>query len=175
MLTKCVIGALEIGSLLLVSTVLPPQGLSAQERATATSTSEEAKQRAIGRAQVQLMGLQIRQVEEQGKDQVHQLEQQTAEQIEQVKAEANRQVQQLKDQLNRQTDQVRRQVKRQQELLEAQIKVVQSQAGMAVESPNAGRARRQTRPPEDREGKLDKMLDRLEQLEKRLEQLGGKK
>jgi len=82
---------------------------------------DESRQRieAQLQAQLRLMEVQKRQLEEQGREQIEQLEELTREQVEQVKGDAQRQIQQLQSQLNRQREQTKRYVIRQTQLLNA--------------------------------------------------------
>jgi hypothetical protein len=177
----------HIPVLVLIS-VMSPQGLGAQQADTVDPAQTEMRQRleAQAQAQLELLRLQRRQLEEQGNQQIRQLKEQATEQIEQAQADANRQIQQVKMQVNRQIQQVEEQVKRQAELLEAQMKIIQAQAGIRSEPPRG--LKRVDRPseraraegPEGKalavvspglEQKLDRLLNRLEHLEKRLDRL----
>jgi hypothetical protein len=203
MRSKSISVAAGLVSVLVFSALGSAQGLRAQEPAKATTQTtqgerqragplpgatrlDEVQQQMASQAQLWLLELQKRQLEEQGKEQIEQLEEVAKEQIEQVMGDANRQIQQLKSQLNRQSEQVRRSVKRQAEMLDAQMRLVGAQAGIRSEPMRALRPRVQATGPAaapdaraakmpptspSTEGKLDKILDRLERLEKRLDML----
>ena len=162
------------------------------EASPGATRPDEARQRieAQVQAQLRLMDVQKRQLEEQGKEQIEQLEELTREQVEQVKGEAHRQIQQLQSQLNRQREQTRRYVIRQTQLLNAQMSLVEAQAGFRSETMDvlkrSVRAGGPTTAPEVRDErtkragpsadeKLDRILDRLERLEKRLDSLEKRK
>jgi hypothetical protein len=138
-------------------------------------------------AQLNLLAVQARQLQEQGKEQVRELEELEREQIEQLKGEANRQIEQARRQGNRQIEQVSRHVTRQLELLAAQMRLVEAQAGIPAEarkamrqalvplgkpsSPESREAKKQPAVSPSAEERLDKILDRLERLERRLDRL----
>lgn len=172
----------------------PPVAPAQSDRQTpAASPGEkqqsELRQRLQAQAQLRIMELQRRQLEEQGNEQIHQLQQQGAEQIEQVKAEADRQVQQLKKQVHRQIEQVRRQLKRQLDLQDAQIQLVEAQTGILspamkpsqptddgqAQVPESGGKTKHSAVASATDQKLDRLLERLECLEKLLEKLEGKR
>jgi len=184
MQTRSLLVALGLAPVLILSALASAQRLRAQ---LPSGASREGVQRAQAQAQVRLLEVQKRHLEEQGKEQADDLKELEREQIEQLKGEANRQVEQVMRQAKRQIEQVRRQVKRQLELLDAQIQLVEAQAGIRSEASKSVRqteqpigrssspeARNVKRPPavsSSVEEKLDKILDRLERVEKRLDKL----
>ena len=142
---------------------------SAVETPQASSRPDEAKHSldALLQAQLDALDLQKRQLVEAAQEQNRQTEEQAREQIDQWKSEVARQTEQLHRSAKRQIEQTQSYVKRQVELLEAQKKFLAAQAAVI-------KATRETAPkagPGAVEEKLDKILDRLERLENRINKL----
>jgi hypothetical protein len=201
MQTRFILSALGLVPVLILSVLVSPQELGAQPPEPATSGQagrkiaeappgplpSDGRMQAQAQAQLSLLEVQKRQLQEQAKELVHELAEQEREQIEQLKGEANRQVEQVGRRVKRQIEQVGRQVKRQLEVLEAQMKLVAAQAGIPAEvskaitqtapsiwqslSPETRKVKRQPAVSLSLEEKLDKILDRLERVEKRLDRL----
>jgi hypothetical protein len=165
--------------LLIVGACMLPQELQAQQPNAGVRPRMEAQ------VQANLDGLELqkRQASEWENQQIHDLEEQTAEQIVQLRGDTDRQMELARKQLNRQIERIRSQTKRQIDLLEAQINVVKAQAGLPpTEHPitkavTAKTPKNRSRPSATSsiEEKLDKLIDHLERVDRRLDKLEGKK
>jgi hypothetical protein len=119
--------------------------------------------------QANLDGLEVqkRQVSEMEKQRLHELEEQAADEIARLRSDADRQIEQTKRQVHRQIEQLRTEARRRLELLDAQTRVVKAQASSPTEHPPARAS--------TIEEKLDRIIAHLEQVDRRLDKLEGKK
>ena len=163
MKARLTLGTLGISILLCLVAPVPPSALGAEPRDALLQTEQKAKQHAVKepssqegakahiRAQLELLELQKRQVQDQMKELVEQLEEQTSEQIKQLREQTEAQIKQLKEQADEQMKQLKQramrltkqwqvQAQRQYELLEAQQRLVFVQGGMQV-SESKGQAK----------------------------------
>jgi hypothetical protein len=189
---------LGLVTLLIVSTTAVPQQLPAQQPGSVPApagktgesvpsvqafleerqrTQAEVQQRteAQVQAQLRLLEVQKRQLEEQVKEQIRELEEQEREQIDQLMAEAKRQADQLRRQAKRQIEQVRLRARWQQEQLDVQRRLVETQAGIPSQSTTpaglTATARREPGLAPAVGETLERILNRLEGIEKRLDRL----
>jgi hypothetical protein len=195
MQTRSLLGLFGLAGLLTLSATVVPQSLPAQQPGSALPQTAKTgepplaavrprvqREAAVVQAQVSLLDLQKRQLDEQVKAQIRALEEQEREQTEQIMADAKRQAEQLRREANRQIEQIRLRAKWQQEQLDAQRRLVEAQAEirpnlMRAVTPSATPGARSVpgqpgiAPPSSTETRLERILDRLERMEKRLDRL----
>jgi hypothetical protein len=171
---------------------------NAKQEANKQQEESRARTTALARAQLELLELQKKHLQEQVNELTEQLEEEASEQIKQLKEQTEEQIKQAKQRVARQIKQWKLQAQWTHENLEAQQRVLLAQAGIQagemkrVEPPNRGATGffrstplSEVRPLEIQqakarlapaafpslEEKLDRILERLDEFEKRLDRL----